>query len=690
MFQGEKKLKNNTGLTEKISMIGTYFTQDDKNEKPLPDDYYLDISGYNKVTITGNFSREIPENKLLIMRIDNMYVRLFLNGDLIYSYGEPNSKLSYSRSLGNTWDNLISPGIKSTDTVTIELSNIYTNHVNSVFKTFLSNIYCGYEHDLIIANLMDSLVNIFLSIFIICIGVLCGVYSLVLYKMKRAYLSNLIFSFLSISGGIWFIIDFNIQSYFLPYPIFNNALDIISLLLTAVFLQFYFAARTKNKFRYLLIGHGFLIMLLIIISIITQFIGLFDFYDLAKTIELIGGISVILISTVLICEWKIYKNNEIKWLISSTILICFGIVGDVIFNYFEIKVYIYWFKIGFFLFIILQFIRIVKTIRQFAMENARISILENQRDNLVKVLEYEKLITESTKGLYENIYDLDITHDCPGEENTCKYFESLGIPKGTPYSKALKYVAQKQIEEEFRQGYIDTFNPNNVIKAYENGEKSLKYDFMISSNGENYYWMRIIARIFLWSEDQSIHMLTYRQNIDEEKKREKALSDQAMKDPLTGLYNKSITERLIKEKLSDNMEDDICGFFIIDIDNFKIINDQFGHASGDYAIKEFARILKSQFKNNDIVGRIGGDEFVVFIPIPTIEWLEKKAKTVVKRLNKELEFGTNFHEISSSIGISIVYTDKNVDFETIYKNADEALYCTKKNGKNGFTIYKDK
>ena len=72
---------------------------------------------------------------------------------------------------------------------------------------------------------------------------------------------------------------------------------------------------------------------------------------------------------------------------------------------------------------------------------------------------------------------------------------------------------------EYRQGYIDTFQTSNVLRAYREGTESLRYEFLISNDGRNYYWMRITARIFRL-EDGSIHMLVYRQNIEAEKQRQ--------------------------------------------------------------------------------------------------------------------------------------------------------------------------
>ena len=302
-----------------------------------------------------------------------------------------------------------------------------------------------------------------------------------------------------------------------------------------------------------------------------------------------------------------------------------------------------------------------------------------------KEQEHQTIFQQATEQLYENIYEIDITHNCAASEVTETYFESLGVPRNTPYDEVLQRIAKKQIKEEFRQGYLDTFTPSNVLKAYRNGEESLRYDFMISTDGDTYYWMRITARIFYWNDDDSVRMFVYRQNIDMEKQQEKRMLEQMQKDSLSGLYNKAATQNRIGRILAEN-PDRLDAFIILDIDNFKQVNDTFGHVIGDMVIADFSGILKEQFRKSDVVGRIGGDEFVVFLSIPSRDWLDDKMKCLVDALRHEFVYETNRCWISASIGVAIS-PEAGKDFETLYKNADRALYYTKEKGKDGYTIY---
>ncbi len=320
---------------------------------------------------------------------------------------------------------------------------------------------------------------------------------------------------------------------------------------------------------------------------------------------------------------------------------------------------------------------ITSIIRRFNREIVELTVAKEQ--------EHRTMFQQATEQMYENIYEIDITHNRAASEATEAYFKSLGVPGNTPYDQALQIIAQKQIKEEFQQGYIDTFTPANVLKAYQDKIESLRYDFMLTENGHTYHWMRITARIFYWADDESIRMFVYRQNIELEKQREKQMLEQIHKDPLSGLYNKAATQNQIQQLLSQNPQK-LYAFFILDIDDFKQVNDTYGHATGDFVLAEFAKILKAQFRDYDIVGRIGGDEFIVFLPVPSQSWVQEKAQSLVLALHREFIHDTKRCRVSSSIGIAMG-PEAGTDFETLYKNADFALYQTKKRGKNGFTMY---
>lgn len=294
--------------------------------------------------------------------------------------------------------------------------------------------------------------------------------------------------------------------------------------------------------------------------------------------------------------------------------------------------------------------------------------------------ERQDMFKQATESLYDSIYELNLTRNTYVDKKTEDYFTSLGA-EGLPFDEALRAIADKQIKEEYREGYVHMFHPENAIREFDEGNNHLYYEFMIALDGTNYHWIRVDTFIFYCEEDGCIHMFSYRKNIDKEKKQEK----RAATDEMTGFYTKSATERLINKELA-KQEHKQYAFFIFDIDNFKQVNDQCGHVFGDYCIKRFTRIISGSLRKNTILGRIGGDEFVAFMPIEDEEWTLIKAKELNWALDTIVRQEDISWKISSSIGIAISPKD-GTRFEELYRCADKALYETKQKGKNGYTKY---
>lgn len=171
-----------------------------------------------------------------------------------------------------------------------------------------------------------------------------------------------------------------------------------------------------------------------------------------------------------------------------------------------------------------------------------------------------------------------------------------------------------------------------------------------------------------------------------EKKRQ--LEVKADTDLLTGLNNKLATERKIQEFIAQNPNAQSM-MFMLDIDNFKKINDTMGHAFGDEVIRSLGQQIGAIFRATDIVGRAGGDEFIIFLKnITDADAVRKEAKKV-EDFFKDFKAGEYVkYSATASIGVAI-YPQEGSDWESIYKAADQALYKAKKRGKNQLAFYKD-
>lgn len=172
-----------------------------------------------------------------------------------------------------------------------------------------------------------------------------------------------------------------------------------------------------------------------------------------------------------------------------------------------------------------------------------------------------------------------------------------------------------------------------------------------------------------------------------EKKKE--LEDKADTDLLTGLSNKLATERKIKEYMGKN-PDTQSMMFLFDIDNFKKINDTMGHAFGDEVLRSLGKQIGAIFRASDIVGRVGGDEFMVFLKDITSDEDILKEAGKVEAFFKGFQAGEYVkYKATASIGVAI-FPQEGEDFETLYKAADQGLYKAKKRGKNQLAFYRDR
>lgn len=172
------------------------------------------------------------------------------------------------------------------------------------------------------------------------------------------------------------------------------------------------------------------------------------------------------------------------------------------------------------------------------------------------------------------------------------------------------------------------------------------------------------------------------EDVDDEMERLEKIKAKAMYDALcVDVYNKATTEALIKEELEASTEG---ALLMLDVDDFKAINDTLGHMFGDEFLKRMATILKKTFRDTDIVGRYGGDEFFVFIKHAGISLAEKKGKQLLKSI-AAMEI-PKIGSVKSSVGITTV-NPGNRRYGAIMKQADTALYAAKNKGKNCMVVF---
>lgn len=153
-------------------------------------------------------------------------------------------------------------------------------------------------------------------------------------------------------------------------------------------------------------------------------------------------------------------------------------------------------------------------------------------------------------------------------------------------------------------------------------------------------------------------------------------------EEFTKVLNKSSFRRYVEDELQNMHHDQYLGFFIVDIDKFKRLNDTKGHLYGDKILLELVDILKQNIRETDYIGRIGGDEFCILIKnVLSLDYLHESA---VHLLNSIRKIQNGVDDISASIGISV--TDSGVSYEILFKAADDAMYEVKKRGGNDYSL----
>ena len=200
-----------------------------------------------------------------------------------------------------------------------------------------------------------------------------------------------------------------------------------------------------------------------------------------------------------------------------------------------------------------------------------------------------------------------------------------------------------------------------------------------------YEWYMTTFSTIYDNENNPISVVGLLRNIHEQKKEQERLLSRAEHDLMTGLYNKTAAESKIAQDLSILNGSSQSVFMLLDTDDFKRINDTFGHLQGDEVITNIAKVLKECAGEFDIAGRLGGDEFCLYLSnVYDMQMAEEKAGFIAKRL-KDIYPPDQDVKCTMSIGITAVSTPTS--YEAVLEQADRAVYKAKANGKDCCVYY---
>lgn len=213
-------------------------------------------------------------------------------------------------------------------------------------------------------------------------------------------------------------------------------------------------------------------------------------------------------------------------------------------------------------------------------------------------------------------------------------------------------------------------------------------EYQMTTKNGSLLWFSIRALCVTDRLGEPLRVIGVVTDIDSEKKLELQLSERASYDFLSQLYNRSTFERELKSEIERSAHAKVAVLFI-DVDDFKFINDRFGHSVGDEVIKYVAGCIKQRVKGSGFAGRFGGDEFVLCITDPKqIEEIESLSLDLIDELYEgyHSELANVSINVKASIGIAF-YPEHGDDSNKVVAAADEAMYFVKKNGKANYHIY---
>lgn len=275
--------------------------------------------------------------------------------------------------------------------------------------------------------------------------------------------------------------------------------------------------------------------------------------------------------------------------------------------------------------------------------------------------------------------------------NFCKNDENLLLPPqhGNDYVKTMTDYNKKYVVLDEQDRVIELMTPDYMAKRLQI-EDSYTFDAgMIDDNGN---YSRKQATIQNYDrENQTLFII--RKDITkeyfEQKEQQQTLTmahRMANTDALTNLYNRKGAYAEIEKRLL-SIKDETDAFIIMDLDNFKAVNDYLGHSQGDELLQKIAKTLEENFRKTDIIARLGGDEFIIYMK--DIKCRKAVVNAVEKLLDKlQLSYPAekgNIH-VSASMGIALVPFD-GIRFEDLYIKSDKALYSSKRQGKNGYSFF---
>ncbi|MDR2266240.1 MAG: sensor domain-containing diguanylate cyclase [Christensenellaceae bacterium] len=226
-----------------------------------------------------------------------------------------------------------------------------------------------------------------------------------------------------------------------------------------------------------------------------------------------------------------------------------------------------------------------------------------------------------------------------------------------------------------------------LIALISSSEVFNELNLRIKKFDGSFIWCKLTSTAIYGADRKPYRLIGKIVDIDVPVKEKEILLEKTLRDSLTGLYNKVTTESVITECLQTSPTDSLYAFVLLDIDNFKYINDNFGHICGDRVLGKIATNISALFRSSDIIGRVGGDEFVVLIrDLPNEAHAIKKTAAMLSSIYSAFSLENEGFTIAASAGIAF-FAKHGTTYLELFDKADAAMYKVKNSGKNAYAVY---